>query len=167
METLAVPVLRGGGGAVGGLGVHRPVFRTQSSPASTSLTLPEKTLSLPAQDTSSKPRFTTGESQCSNAYSTFCVQMFIIFRLGLYNMSDLSNSWQGFSRWFHKLCAVIAGLLTRVSCVLLNVNLYIDMLTKIISEEHAQLIVVNLQQWVCDYWWQFLSKWPSRLTCCY
>uniref|UniRef100_A0AAX7TQ19 Histone deacetylase n=1 Tax=Astatotilapia calliptera TaxID=8154 RepID=A0AAX7TQ19_ASTCA len=52
METLAVPVLRGGGGAVGGLGVHRPVFRTQSSPASTSLTLPEKTLSLPAQDTS-------------------------------------------------------------------------------------------------------------------
>uniref|UniRef100_A0A669DS54 Histone deacetylase n=1 Tax=Oreochromis niloticus TaxID=8128 RepID=A0A669DS54_ORENI len=60
METLAVPVLRGGGGAVGGLGVHRPVFRTQSSPASTSLTLPEKTLSLPAQDTSSKPRFTTG-----------------------------------------------------------------------------------------------------------
>lgn len=60
METLAVPVLRGGGGAVGGLGIHRPVFRTQSSPASTSLTLPEKTLSLPAQDTSSKPRFTTG-----------------------------------------------------------------------------------------------------------
>lgn len=74
---------------------------------------------------------------------------------------------RGFSRWFHKLCAVIAGLLTRVSCVLINVNLYIDMLTKIISEEHAQLIVVNLQQWVCDYWWQFLSKWPSRLTCCY
>ncbi|XP_030590085.1 histone deacetylase 7 isoform X2 [Archocentrus centrarchus] len=58
METLAVPVLHGG--VVGGLGVHRPVFRTQSSPASTSLTLPEKTLSLPTQDTSSKPRFTTG-----------------------------------------------------------------------------------------------------------
>lgn len=63
-------------------------------------------------------------TQCSNAYRTFCVQIFIIFRLGLYNMSDLSNSWQGFSRWFHKLCAVIAGLLTRVSCVLLNVSLY-------------------------------------------
>ncbi|XP_028265528.1 histone deacetylase 7 isoform X2 [Parambassis ranga] len=62
METLAVPMLRGGsGGVVGsGLGVHRPLSRTQSSPASTSLTLPEKSLSLTPQDTSSKPRFTTG-----------------------------------------------------------------------------------------------------------
>ncbi|XP_072222785.1 histone deacetylase 7-like isoform X2 [Leuresthes tenuis] len=62
METLGVPVLRGGtgGGAGYGLGVHRPLSRTQSSPASTSLTLPEKPLSLTAQDTSSKPRFTTG-----------------------------------------------------------------------------------------------------------
>ncbi|XP_070695597.1 histone deacetylase 7 [Pempheris klunzingeri] len=62
METLAVPMLRGGGsGGVGsGLGIHRPLSRTQSSPASTSLTLPEKPLSLAAQDTSSKPRFTTG-----------------------------------------------------------------------------------------------------------
>uniref|UniRef100_UPI0037E71410 histone deacetylase 7 isoform X1 n=2 Tax=Semicossyphus pulcher TaxID=241346 RepID=UPI0037E71410 len=61
METLAVPMLRiGGSGGVGsGLGIHRPLSRTQSSPASTSLTLPEKPLSL-AQDTSSKPRFTTG-----------------------------------------------------------------------------------------------------------
>nr|XP_046251868.1 histone deacetylase 7 isoform X2 [Scatophagus argus]XP_046251869.1 histone deacetylase 7 isoform X2 [Scatophagus argus]XP_046251870.1 histone deacetylase 7 isoform X2 [Scatophagus argus] len=58
METLAVPMLRGGVGS--GLGVHRPLSRTQSSPASTSLTLPEKPLSLAAQDTSSKPRFTTG-----------------------------------------------------------------------------------------------------------
>ncbi|GLD45691.1 histone deacetylase 7-like isoform X1, partial [Lates japonicus] len=62
METLAVPMLCGSGsGGVGsGLGVHRPLSRTQSSPASTSLTLPEKTLSLAPQDTSSKPRFTTG-----------------------------------------------------------------------------------------------------------
>uniref|UniRef100_A0A8D0ABH8 histone deacetylase n=1 Tax=Sander lucioperca TaxID=283035 RepID=A0A8D0ABH8_SANLU len=51
METLAVPI---------GLSVHRPLSRTQSSPASTSLTLPEKPLSLAAQDPSSKPRFTTG-----------------------------------------------------------------------------------------------------------
>ncbi|XP_042348465.1 histone deacetylase 7 isoform X2 [Plectropomus leopardus] len=59
METLAVPMIRGSG--VGsGLGVHRPLSRTQSSPASTSLTLPEKPLSLATQDTSSKPRFTTG-----------------------------------------------------------------------------------------------------------
>uniref|UniRef100_A0AAQ5WW91 Histone deacetylase n=1 Tax=Amphiprion ocellaris TaxID=80972 RepID=A0AAQ5WW91_AMPOC len=48
------------GGLSGGLGVHRPLSRTQSSPASTSLTLPEKPLSLAAQDASSKPRFTTG-----------------------------------------------------------------------------------------------------------
>nr|XP_020468260.1 histone deacetylase 7-like isoform X2 [Monopterus albus] len=62
METLAVPVLRssGSGGVGSGLGVHRPLSRTQSSPASTSLTLPEKPLSLATQDTSSKPRFTTG-----------------------------------------------------------------------------------------------------------
>lgn len=60
METLAVPMLRGGGGIGSGLGVHRPLSRTQSSPASTSLTLPEKPLSLAAQDTSNKPRFTTG-----------------------------------------------------------------------------------------------------------
>uniref|UniRef100_A0A4W6CXN9 histone deacetylase n=1 Tax=Lates calcarifer TaxID=8187 RepID=A0A4W6CXN9_LATCA len=54
METLAVPMLCGSGsGGVGsGLGVHRPLSRTQSSPASTSLTLPEKTLSLAPQDTS-------------------------------------------------------------------------------------------------------------------
>ncbi|KAM6982990.1 histone deacetylase 7 [Tautogolabrus adspersus] len=58
METLAVPMLRGGVGS--GLGVHRPLSRTQSSPASTSLTLPEKPLSLTTQDASSKPRFTTG-----------------------------------------------------------------------------------------------------------
>ncbi|XP_077402182.1 histone deacetylase 7 isoform X2 [Vanacampus margaritifer] len=62
METLAVPMLRsGGGGAVNGaLGVHRPLSRTQSSPASTSLTLPEKPLSLTGQEASSKSRFTTG-----------------------------------------------------------------------------------------------------------
>uniref|UniRef100_A0A8D0DB26 Histone deacetylase n=1 Tax=Sander lucioperca TaxID=283035 RepID=A0A8D0DB26_SANLU len=62
METLAVPMLRGSssGGVGSGLSVHRPLSRTQSSPASTSLTLPEKPLSLAAQDPSSKPRFTTG-----------------------------------------------------------------------------------------------------------
>ncbi|XP_068997068.1 histone deacetylase 7 isoform X2 [Embiotoca jacksoni] len=62
METLAVPMLRvsSGAGVGSGLGVHRPLSRTQSSPASTSLTLPEKPLSLAAQDSSSKPRFTTG-----------------------------------------------------------------------------------------------------------
>uniref|UniRef100_A0A8C6Q1T1 histone deacetylase n=1 Tax=Nothobranchius furzeri TaxID=105023 RepID=A0A8C6Q1T1_NOTFU len=62
METLTVPVLHssGGGGAACGLGVHRPLSRAQSSPASTSLTLPEKPLSLTAQDPSSKPHFTTG-----------------------------------------------------------------------------------------------------------
>ncbi|XP_071769981.2 histone deacetylase 7 [Centroberyx gerrardi] len=58
METLAVPMMLSGGGGVGG--VHRPLSRTQSSPASTSLSLPEKTLSLAAPDTTSKPRFTTG-----------------------------------------------------------------------------------------------------------
>ncbi|XP_053280542.1 histone deacetylase 7 isoform X1 [Pleuronectes platessa] len=60
METLAVPMLRGGIGVGSGLGIHRPLSRAQSSPASTSLTLPEKTLSLAPQETSSKPRFTTG-----------------------------------------------------------------------------------------------------------
>ncbi|XP_062247875.1 histone deacetylase 7 isoform X1 [Platichthys flesus] len=60
METLAVPMLRGGSGVGSGLGIHRPLSRAQSSPASTSLTLPEKTLSLAPQETSSKPRFTTG-----------------------------------------------------------------------------------------------------------
>uniref|UniRef100_A0AAQ4PV14 Histone deacetylase n=1 Tax=Gasterosteus aculeatus aculeatus TaxID=481459 RepID=A0AAQ4PV14_GASAC len=60
METLAVPMLRGGGGVGSGLGGHRPLSRTQSSPASTSLILPEKPLTLAAQDSSSKPRFTTG-----------------------------------------------------------------------------------------------------------
>ncbi|KAM3618772.1 uncharacterized protein V6R79_024683 [Siganus canaliculatus] len=60
METLAVPMLRGSGTVGTSLGVHRPLSRTQSSPASTSLTLPEKPLSLAAQEVSSKPRFTTG-----------------------------------------------------------------------------------------------------------
>lgn len=60
METLTVPMLRGGGGVGGALSVHRPLSRTQSSPASTSHTLPEKPLSLPGQEVSSKPRFTTG-----------------------------------------------------------------------------------------------------------
>ncbi|CAL9702521.1 unnamed protein product [Knipowitschia caucasica] len=55
MKTLTVPVLRAGGGVV-----HPPLSRTQSSPASTSLTLPEKTLSLPGQEVSCKLRFTTG-----------------------------------------------------------------------------------------------------------
>uniref|UniRef100_A0A3P9LQU9 Histone deacetylase n=1 Tax=Oryzias latipes TaxID=8090 RepID=A0A3P9LQU9_ORYLA len=58
MKTLAVPVLPGG--CSGGGGIHRPLSRTQSSPASTSLTLPEKPLNLAAPETSSKPRFTTG-----------------------------------------------------------------------------------------------------------
>uniref|UniRef100_A0A3Q3LBP1 Histone deacetylase n=1 Tax=Mastacembelus armatus TaxID=205130 RepID=A0A3Q3LBP1_9TELE len=62
METLAVPILRSSSssGVGSGLGIHRPLSRTQSSPASTSLALPEKPLSLATQDTSSKPRFTTG-----------------------------------------------------------------------------------------------------------
>ncbi|XP_049610322.1 histone deacetylase 7 [Syngnathus scovelli] len=62
METLAVPMLRssGGGAVCGALGMHRPLSRTQSSPASTSLTLPEKPLSLTGQESSSKSRFTTG-----------------------------------------------------------------------------------------------------------
>lgn len=61
METLAVPVLRSGGGACG-LGVHRALSRTRSLPASTSITPPETALSLTTQDPASKPRFTTGES---------------------------------------------------------------------------------------------------------
>lgn len=38
--------------------------------------------------------------------------------------------------------------------------LYIDMLTKIISEEDAQLTVVNLQQWVFlyDHWYGSVRK---------
>ncbi|KAM9830288.1 histone deacetylase 7 isoform 1-T1 [Syngnathus typhle] len=62
METLAVPMLcsSGGGAVCGALGMHRPLSRTQSSPASTSLTLPEKPLSLTGQESSSKSRFTTG-----------------------------------------------------------------------------------------------------------
>ncbi|KAL6120049.1 hdac7 [Pungitius sinensis] len=60
METLAVPMLRGSGGIGSGLGGHRPLSRTQSSPASTSLILPEKPLTLASQDSSSTTRFTTG-----------------------------------------------------------------------------------------------------------
>ncbi|KAJ8409206.1 hypothetical protein AAFF_G00242270 [Aldrovandia affinis] len=52
MENLAVPMVLGP--------AHRPLSRTQSSPASTSLTLPDKTLPLPTAETPSKPRFTTG-----------------------------------------------------------------------------------------------------------
>uniref|UniRef100_A0AAZ3NPA4 Histone deacetylase n=1 Tax=Oncorhynchus tshawytscha TaxID=74940 RepID=A0AAZ3NPA4_ONCTS len=52
METLAVPMMLGS--------AHRPLFRTQSSPASTSLTLPDKPLPIPAPEPHSKPRFTTG-----------------------------------------------------------------------------------------------------------
>lgn len=70
METLAVPMFRNSGGVGRELGVHRPLSRTQSSPASTSLTLPEKPLSLAAQDASSKPRFTTGGSHVLVHYST-------------------------------------------------------------------------------------------------
>ncbi|KAI4890132.1 hypothetical protein NFI96_021219 [Prochilodus magdalenae] len=52
METLAVPMMLGG--------VHRPLSRTQSSPASTSLTLPEKTMPIAtATEPHSQPRFTT------------------------------------------------------------------------------------------------------------
>uniref|UniRef100_A0AAR2IZ14 histone deacetylase n=1 Tax=Pygocentrus nattereri TaxID=42514 RepID=A0AAR2IZ14_PYGNA len=53
METLAVPMMLGG--------VHRPLSRTQSSPASTSHTLPEKTMPITtAPEPHSQPRFTTG-----------------------------------------------------------------------------------------------------------
>ncbi|KAL6483256.1 hypothetical protein MHYP_G00081280 [Metynnis hypsauchen] len=53
METLAVPMMLGG--------VHRPLSRTQSSPASTSHTLPEKTIPITtAPEPHSQPRFTTG-----------------------------------------------------------------------------------------------------------
>ncbi|KAM9786048.1 histone deacetylase 7-like [Neosynchiropus ocellatus] len=63
METLAVPMLRNNAsrGVCGALSVHRPLSRTQSSPASTSLSLPEKHLSLTGQDGGLKLRFTTGE----------------------------------------------------------------------------------------------------------
>ncbi|KAM4610511.1 histone deacetylase 7 isoform 2-T3 [Polymixia lowei] len=61
METLAVPMMLSGGGAGSGVGARRPLSRTQSSPASTSLSLPDKALALaPGPDTSSQPRFTTG-----------------------------------------------------------------------------------------------------------
>ncbi|XP_039519946.1 histone deacetylase 7-like isoform X1 [Pimephales promelas] len=54
METLTVPMMLGG--------MHRPLSRTQSSPASTSLTLPDKTLPLSSttEPSQSQPRFTTG-----------------------------------------------------------------------------------------------------------
>ncbi|XP_043080793.1 histone deacetylase 7 isoform X2 [Puntigrus tetrazona] len=54
METLAVPMMLGG--------AHRPLSRTQSSPASTSLTLPDKALPLSTapEPPQSQPRFTTG-----------------------------------------------------------------------------------------------------------
>ncbi|KAI2649976.1 Histone deacetylase 7 [Labeo rohita] len=54
METLAVPMMLGG--------AHRPLSRTQSSPASTSLTLPDKALPLTTapEPPQSQPRFTTG-----------------------------------------------------------------------------------------------------------
>ncbi|XP_010889778.1 histone deacetylase 7 isoform X1 [Esox lucius] len=52
METLAVPMILGG--------AHRPLSRTQSSPASTSLTLPDKPLAIPGTEPQNKPRFTTG-----------------------------------------------------------------------------------------------------------
>ncbi|XP_067302938.1 histone deacetylase 7 isoform X2 [Pseudorasbora parva] len=54
METLTVPMMLGG--------MHRPLSRTQSSPASTSLTLPDKALPLTTatEPPQSQPRFTTG-----------------------------------------------------------------------------------------------------------
>ncbi|XP_016092154.1 histone deacetylase 7 isoform X1 [Sinocyclocheilus grahami] len=54
METLAVPMMLGA--------AHRPLSRTQSSPASTSLTLPDKALPLSTapEPPQSQPRFTTG-----------------------------------------------------------------------------------------------------------
>uniref|UniRef100_A0A8C2HA63 Histone deacetylase n=1 Tax=Cyprinus carpio TaxID=7962 RepID=A0A8C2HA63_CYPCA len=54
METLAVPMMLGA--------AHRPLSRTQSSPASTSLTLPDKALPLTTapEPPQSQPRFTTG-----------------------------------------------------------------------------------------------------------
>ncbi|XP_039602786.1 histone deacetylase 7 isoform X2 [Polypterus senegalus] len=51
MENLAVPMV---------LGAHRPLSRAQSSPASATVSLPEKTLTLPVQENPTKPRFTTG-----------------------------------------------------------------------------------------------------------
>ncbi|XP_059383254.1 histone deacetylase 7-like [Carassius carassius] len=54
METLTVPMMLGA--------AHRPLSRTQSSPASTSLTLPDKALPLTTapEPPQSQPRFTTG-----------------------------------------------------------------------------------------------------------
>ncbi|XP_069038801.1 histone deacetylase 7 isoform X3 [Lepisosteus oculatus] len=51
METLAVPMV---------LSAHRPLSRTQSSPASATITIPDKSLALPVQESPTKPRFTTG-----------------------------------------------------------------------------------------------------------
>ncbi|XP_041097512.1 histone deacetylase 7 isoform X5 [Polyodon spathula] len=52
METLAVPMV---------LGPHRPLSRAQSSPAAAAaVSLPDKSIALPVQDTPTKPRFTTG-----------------------------------------------------------------------------------------------------------
>ncbi|XP_035378450.1 histone deacetylase 7 isoform X1 [Electrophorus electricus] len=50
METLAVPIMFSG--------LHRPLSRAKSSPASTSLTLPEKTMAT--EPSQSQPVFTTG-----------------------------------------------------------------------------------------------------------
>lgn len=60
METLTVPMMLGG--------MHRPLSRTQSSPASTSLTLPDKTLPLTSttEPSQSQPRFTTGTAPAPN-----------------------------------------------------------------------------------------------------
>ncbi|CAL8369720.1 unnamed protein product [Lota lota] len=64
METLAVPMILGGGVGGGGVAIHRPLSRTQSSPASTSLSLADSPLPLAAPEvttaTGVKPRFTTG-----------------------------------------------------------------------------------------------------------
>ncbi|XP_056445411.1 histone deacetylase 7-like [Gadus chalcogrammus] len=64
METLAVPMILGGGGVGGGVAPHRPLFRTQSSPAATSLSLGDSPLPLATPEittaTGVKPRFTTG-----------------------------------------------------------------------------------------------------------
>ncbi|XP_066564422.1 histone deacetylase 7 isoform X3 [Amia ocellicauda] len=53
MDTLGVPMV---------LSAHRPLTRAQSSPASATVTvtLPDKSLALPVQDSPTKPRFTTG-----------------------------------------------------------------------------------------------------------
>ena len=60
-----VDVLLGGGGVGGGMAPHRPLFRTQSSPAATSLSLADSPLPLATPEittaTGVKPRFTTGK----------------------------------------------------------------------------------------------------------